>query len=164
MGLFDFLSGGAGKLLKGVEGILDKVVTTDKERKQAKLAIKEMFESYELKHQEELTERHKQDMMSDSWLSKNIRPLSLVFSTAVVTLMTFTDGNIGSFEISDAYITLFQNLMLLQYGFYFGSRGMEKFNAIRASKELEKERHRSKQNNANIERADLPEVSLTDDN
>lgn len=138
--LSKIFGGGAKALLGGVEGVIDKVVTTDKEREELKVRMKEMLEDYALQHEAELTKRHENDMMSDSWLSKNVRPLSLVFSTFVVTLMTFTDGNVGGFEIADAYITLFQNLMLLQYGFYFGSRGLEKFNAVKASKELERGR------------------------
>jgi hypothetical protein len=140
--LSKIFGGGAKALLGGVEGIIDNVVTTDEERQELKVKMKRMLEQFALEHEAELTKRHKNDMMSDSWLSKNVRPLSLVFSTFVVTLMTFTDGNLGEFVISDAYITLFQNLMLLQYGFYFGSRGLEKFNATKAAKELEKERMR----------------------
>ena len=70
----NLLGGILGKVVDNAEGILDKVVTTDKEREEAKAKIKQMLLDAEAKMQEEVTARWKSDMRSDSWLSKSIRP------------------------------------------------------------------------------------------
>ena len=65
-------------------------------------------------------------MQSDSFLSKNIRPLTLVFLTVIFTLLAFTDGNIGEFSIQKEYIPIFQTLLITVYGAYFVGRTLEK--------------------------------------
>ena len=65
-------------------------------------------------------------MSSDNWLSKNIRPMSLIFLTVVFTIISFADGNIGKFTLDEGYKPIYQSLLLLAYGAYFGSRGLEK--------------------------------------
>ena len=72
-------SAGAGKLVENVGGILDNLTTTKEEKLEAQAKIKDMIMSYEAEMQKQVTERWKMDMNSDSWLSKNIRPLVLVF-------------------------------------------------------------------------------------
>ena len=73
----NLLGGILGKVVDNAEGILDKVITTDKEREEAKAKIKQMLLDSEAEMQEEVTARWKSDMQSDSWLSKSIRPLVL---------------------------------------------------------------------------------------
>ena len=73
----NLLGGILGKVVDNAEGILDKVITTDKEREEAKAKIKQMLLDSEAKMQEEVTARWKSDMQSDSWLSKSIRTLVL---------------------------------------------------------------------------------------
>jgi hypothetical protein len=94
--------------------------------KQLKADVQETIMEYALKNEEELTKRLEIDMTSDSWLSKNVRPLSLVFMTLMVTFFAFTDGNIGQFSINESYVKLYEGLLLTVYMFYFGSRGVEK--------------------------------------
>jgi len=65
-------------------------------------------------------------MQSDSFLSKNIRPLVMVYLTAVFTILAFADGNIGGFKINAAYIPVFQTLLMTTYGAYFVGRTWEK--------------------------------------
>ena len=65
-------------------------------------------------------------MQSDSFLSKNIRPLVMVFLTAMFTILAFTDGNIGQFSIQKEYIPIFQTLLVTVYGAYFVGRTWEK--------------------------------------
>jgi hypothetical protein len=76
--------------------------------------------------EQELSKRLQYDMSSDSWLAKNIRPLSLVFTTIFIFGITLTDGNIGKFTINTVYIDLFKSLLMVQYSFYFGSRALTK--------------------------------------
>lgn len=65
-------------------------------------------------------------MQSDSWLSKNIRPMVLVFLTAVFTILSFFDGNIYGFAVAKEYIPIFQTLLVTVYGAYFVGRTWEK--------------------------------------
>jgi hypothetical protein len=115
-----------GGLIKDIGDVIDKVTTTDEERLQAKQKIQELLEEADKDAQEQVTERWKYDMQSDSFLSKNIRPLTLVFLTTMFTLLAFTDGNIGEFTVQEEYIPIFQSLLITVYGAYFVGRTWEK--------------------------------------
>lgn len=122
----DFLKG----LISPVSDIVKEVVVDRDKQDELNAKIEETILNYELSIESELTERLKLDMASDSWWSKNIRPLSLAFLLAIVTLLAFTDGNIefGTyvFSVQKDWIDLFRALLLMAFGFYFGSRGIEK--------------------------------------
>jgi len=115
-----------GGLIKDIGGVIDKLTTTEEERLQAKQKIQELLEEADKDAQQQVTERWKFDMQSDSFLSKNIRPLTLVFLTVMFTLLAFTDGNIGDFSIQKEYIPIFQTLLITVYGAYFVGRTWEK--------------------------------------
>lgn len=131
--LGDFIKGLLGGGIEKIGEAIDKNVTSDEERLRlanelAKIEadVKEKADTIGLQYERELSERHKADMQSDSWLPKNIRPLSLAYLLAIVSMLALFDGNIGTFTVGVAYIELFQQLLLLAFGFYFGSRGIEK--------------------------------------
>ncbi len=69
-------------------------------------------------------------MNSDSFLSKNIRPLVLIYLTVIFTVLSFFDGNIGGFSVADQYIPIFQSLLITVYGAYFVGRTWEKAKSI----------------------------------
>jgi len=115
-----------GGLIKDIGDVIDKVTTTDEERLAAKQKIQELLEKADNDAQTQVTERWRLDMQSDSFLSKNIRPLVMVFLTAMFTLLAFTDGNIGQFTIQKEYIPIFQTLLVTVYGAYFVGRTWEK--------------------------------------
>jgi hypothetical protein len=117
-----------GGLIKDIGAVIDKVTTTDEERLAAKQKIQELLEKADNDAQTQVTERWRLDMQSDSFLSKNIRPLIMVFLTAMFTLLAFTDGNIGQFSIQKEYIPIFQTLLVTVYGAYFVGRTWEKNN------------------------------------
>jgi len=121
--ILSFLSGG---LIKDVGGVIDKLTTTDEERLAAKHKIQELLEQADKDAQSQITDRWKMDMQSDSFLSKNIRPLVMVYLTAVFTILAFADGNVGGFKIGSAYIPVFQTLLMTTYGAYFVGRTWEK--------------------------------------
>jgi len=121
--ILQFISGG---LIKDIGKIIDNLTTTDEERLEAKKHIQELLEKADKDAQEQVTERWKYDMQSDSFLSKNIRPLIMIFLTAMFTLLAFTDGNIGEFKIQKEYIPIFQTLLVTVYGAYFVGRTWEK--------------------------------------
>jgi hypothetical protein len=121
--LLSLLSGG---LIKDVGNVIDKLTTTDEERLAAKQKIQELLEKADQDAQTQVTERWKLDMQSDSFLSKNIRPLVLIYLTVIFTILAFFDGNIGGFQVDEAYIPIFQSLLITVYGAYFVGRTWEK--------------------------------------
>tara|TARA_R110000782_G_scaffold220535_2_gene307756 strand:- start:530 stop:928 length:399 start_codon:yes stop_codon:yes gene_type:complete len=115
-----------GSVIKSVGDVIDKLTTTEEEKLIIKKQIQEILEKADSDAQAQVTDRWKADMASDSWLSKNIRPLVLVFLTFVFSLLAFTDGNIGEFKIAKEYIPIFQSLLITVYGAYFVGRTWEK--------------------------------------
>lgn len=115
-----------GGLIKDVGKVIDDLTTTDEERLAAKHKIEELLEQADKDAQDQVTERWKLDMESDSFLSKNIRPLVLVYLTVIFTVLSFFDGNIGGFQVDEAYIPIFQSLLITVYGAYFVGRTWEK--------------------------------------
>ena len=121
--LLSLLTGG---LIKDVGNVIDKLTTTDEERLAAKQKIQELLEKADQDAQTQISERWKLDMQSDSFLSKNIRPLVLIYLTVIFTALAFFDGNIGGFQVDEAYIPIFQSLLITVYGAYFVGRTWEK--------------------------------------
>jgi len=121
--IFQWLTGG---VIKEVGNVIDKLTTTKEEKLEAQRLIQEILEKADSEAQQQVTDRWKADMASDSWLAKNIRPLVLVFLTFIFSLLVFTDGNIGEFKITKEYIPIFQSLLITVYGAYFVGRTWEK--------------------------------------
>lgn len=119
-------SSGATELVKGVGDVVDNLTTTDEERLEAKRKIEEMITNFEAQMQKEVTARWSQDMNSDSWLSKNIRPLVLVFLVISTVLMIFIDAGAINFNVKDSYVDLLQLVLITVIGAYFGGRSFEK--------------------------------------
>jgi hypothetical protein len=121
--LLSLISGG---LIKDIGGVIDSLTTTDEERLEAKQKLQELLEKADQDAQSQITERWKLDMQSDSFLSKNIRPLVLIYLTFIFTALSFFDGNIGGFQVAEEYIPIFQSLLITVYGAYFVGRTWEK--------------------------------------
>jgi|TARA_S200002703_G_scaffold153676_1_gene155488 hypothetical protein len=115
-----------GGLIKDVGSVIDSLTTTDEERLEAKQKLQELLEKADQDAQSQITERWKLDMQSDSFLSKNIRPLVLIYLTFIFTALSFFDGNIGGFQVAEEYIPIFQSLLITVYGAYFVGRTWEK--------------------------------------
>ena len=77
--LGNLLSGGAAELVKGVGGVIDNLHTSKEEKLEAERKIKEIIANHEIEMEKTITDRWKSDMASDSWMSKNVRPLVLIF-------------------------------------------------------------------------------------
>jgi hypothetical protein len=119
--------------------ILDKVFPDPAQAEQAKLKLLEMQQSGELARmaadtaeQQELTKRHEADMASDSWLSKNIRPMMLI--ALFVAYVGFALASVFDLDTKTAYVDLLGQWGMLAFGFYFGSRGAEKVAEIWSKK------------------------------
>jgi len=119
-------SSGAANLVKNVGGVLDNLTTTKEEKLAAQAAIKDMIMGYEAEMQKQVTERWKMDMNSDSWLSKNIRPIVLVFLVISTVLLVFIDAGFIKFTVQDKWTDLLQLVLITVIGAYFGGRSLEK--------------------------------------
>ena len=115
-----------GNLLGKADTIVDEVITSKEEKLQLKNQLQKIVQEQESLIEKQVSKRWVSDMSSDNWLSKNIRPMSLIFLTVVFTIISFADGNIGKFTLDEGYKPIYQSLLLLAYGAYFGSRGLEK--------------------------------------
>jgi|TARA_R100000329_G_scaffold88269_1_gene74234 hypothetical protein len=124
--LSKIFSGGAAELVKGVGGVIDNLHTSKEEKLEAEKQIKDMIMGYEAEMQKQVTERWKLDMNSDSWLSKNIRPLVLVFLVIATVLLIFIDAGFINFKVQDKWTDLLQLVLITVIGAYFGGRSLEK--------------------------------------
>ena len=138
-----FLSKAAPNILKGVSdlvpdaGILklvggliskdDELPPKDKEEA-LKLLELDIIEI------EEISRRWSADMASDSWLSKNTRPMTLIFLTISTWLLILMDSLAIDFGVANEWIDLLKSLLLTVYLAYFGSRGIEKYKHISKTK------------------------------
>lgn len=129
------LKGAIGEVINGVfknaEGILDTTITNKEELQQAYNELEKLRNEAEIAVLQETTKRWQADMASDNKLSKNIRPASLIFLTVVFTIISFADGNIGGFTLADGYKPIYQSLLLLAYGAYFGDRALRGYTTIK---------------------------------
>jgi hypothetical protein len=135
-----FLSEKAPKVLDAIGGILpdqgtlgivkniitkdDDIAPADKETAM-KLLEQDMVEL------KEISSRWRADMKSDSWLSKNTRPLALAFLTFSSVFIMCVDSFHMQFEVDTAWVDLLKTLLVTVYVAYFGSRGAEKITNIK---------------------------------
>ena len=119
-------SGGAKDLVEGVGGVIDNLHTSKEEKLEAEQKVKELIASYETAMEKEISTRWQADMASDSWLSKNVRPLVLVFLVVSTVLMIFIDAGMISFEVESKWTDLLQLVLITVIGAYFGGRSLEK--------------------------------------
>ena len=115
-----------GSVIKEIGNAIDKMSTSKEEKLIIKKQIQEILEQADNNAQIQVTERWKSDMNSDSFLSKNIRPMVLIYLTVIFSALAFTDGNIGTFSVAKEYIPIFQTLLVTVYGAYFVGRSWEK--------------------------------------
>ena len=124
--LSKIFSSGATELVKGVGGVIDSLHTSKEEKLEAERKVKDLIANYEIEMEKNITERWSMDMKSDSWLSKNIRPLVLVFLVVSTVLMIFIDAGAISFNVQDKWTDLLQLVLITVIGAYFGGRSLEK--------------------------------------
>ena len=127
MNILSMLTGGGAKdLVEGIGGVVDNLHTSEEEKLEANQKIKELVSNYEVEMEKTITERWKVDMNSDSWLSKNIRPMVLIFLVVATVLMIFIDAGVIAFEVKDTWVDLLQLVLITVIGAYFGGRSLEK--------------------------------------
>jgi len=124
--LSNIFSSGATELVKGVGGIIDNLHTSKEEKLAAELKVKELISNYEVEMEKTITDRWEADMNSDSWLAKNIRPMTLAFLVVSTVLMIFIDAGTIEFIVEDKWTDLLQIVLITVIGAYFGGRSLEK--------------------------------------
>ena len=115
-----------GGLASNAEGLIDEIVTSKEEKMTLKNKMQELLLKSEETIQENVTERWKADMNSDSWLAKNVRPTVLIFLVLCTMLLVFVDAGFIQFEVEDKWISLLEITLLTVIGAYFGGRSIEK--------------------------------------
>ena len=124
--LTNLFSGGAADLVKGVGDVVDNLHTSKEEKLAAQQKVKELIANYEIEMEKNITDRWKADMNSDSWLSKNVRPLVLIFLVVCTVLMIFIDAGTIHFTVEQKWTDLLQLVLITVIGAYFGGRSFEK--------------------------------------
>tara|TARA_Y100000593_G_scaffold4093_1_gene8105 strand:+ start:2369 stop:2761 length:393 start_codon:yes stop_codon:yes gene_type:complete len=124
--LGNIFSGGAKDLVEGVGGVIDNLHTSKEEKLEAEQKIKELIASYQSSLEKEISTRWEADMKSDSWLSKNVRPLVLIFLVISTVLLIFIDAGIINFVVEAKWTDLLQLVLITVIGAYFGGRSLEK--------------------------------------
>jgi len=124
--LGQLFSGGAAELVKGVGGVIDNLHTSNEEKLEAERKIKELIANYEIEMEKNITSRWEADLKSDSWLSKNVRPLVLIFLIVCTMLLIFIDAGALEFEVKSSWVDLLQLVLITVIGAYFGGRSLEK--------------------------------------
>jgi hypothetical protein len=118
----------------GVLGIVKNLISKEEalppEDKEKAMKLLEM----DIIEMQEVSKRWESDMKSDSWLSKNTRPMSLIFLTISMVILILLDSFEWSFMVSAGWVDLLQTLLVTVYVAYFGSRGAEKFQTIKNKK------------------------------
>lgn len=146
MGWFsDIISGGAAKIVDSIGAAIDRNVTNEGEKLKLQNELvkiqldaardaQRMELEADAKVEDEITKRWQADSQSDDPWAKKVRPFSLIYMIVVTTLLAVMDGNAWGFTVKDAYIDLFQALLMLAFGAYFGSRGLEKIYQIKGKR------------------------------
>ena len=109
----------AKKMVEGVIGgaadVVERFVYTKAQKEKLKAEL-----------EKEISKRWQADMASDTWLSKNIRPLTLASVLIVFFALLFADGNIGDFQVNEAYLPIYNSLLITVVGGYFVVRSVDK--------------------------------------
>ena len=129
--LLEKLFGVGSSVIGEVSEAVDRFIRTKEERDAFEKEMTEIFIRAEADMQKNVSERWRYDMESDSWLSKNVRPLVLVFLIFTTILLIFIEGGNIDFYIKEEWITLLQLILLTVIGAYFGGRSIEKVNKTR---------------------------------
>ena len=111
-----------------ISDIIDKHTFSKVEKAQFEKEMTQVWIDAESDIQKNVTERWKTDMNSDSWLSKNVRPIVLLFLVVSTVLMVFIDAGVIEFEVKPSWIDLLQLVLITVIGSYFGGRSYEKIN------------------------------------
>jgi|TARA_B110001450_G_scaffold211173_1_gene202668 hypothetical protein len=115
---------------QGTLGVVKNIISSDTKIKAVDKEEAMKLIELDLQELKEVSSRWRSDMKSDSWLSKNTRPLALIFLTASAVFMMAVDSFHLQFDVDESWINLLKTLLVTVYVAYFGSRGAEKITKI----------------------------------
>lgn len=115
---------------QGGLGIVKNLITSDNSIKPEDKEMALKLLDQDIAEMNNISDRWASDMKSDSWLSKNTRPMTLIFLTLAMTIFIVLDSTI-LLEIKDGWVSLLEALLITVYVAYFGSRGAEKITKIK---------------------------------
>ena len=133
-----FLSSKAPKILaaigdvlpdQGTLGVVKNLISSDNKIKAVDKEQAMKLIEQDIAEMKEVSSRWKSDMKSDSWLSKNTRPITLIYLTLSMTIFIILDSTV-LLEIKTGWVSLMEALLITVYVAYFGSRGAEKITKI----------------------------------
>ena len=129
----NFLSKLFGNLNLDVNNLVDNLTTTKEEKQELKIKFEALFLEARAKAEEQITRRWESDNKA-GWLPANIRPLTLIYLTAIITVLSIFDGNLEiggkAFTIGEAYVPVYQTLLMTVYAAYFAGRSIEKVKEV----------------------------------
>ena len=117
---------GLDNLGQKIGDLVDRFVRTKEEKAEFEKELTQIFIEAEKDMQQNVTERWKADMGSDSWLSKNVRPLVLLFLIVSTIVMIFIDAGAIKFNVQENWVDLLQIVLITVISAYFGGRSFEK--------------------------------------
>tara|TARA_B100000497_G_C7687919_1_gene417339 strand:- start:1115 stop:1513 length:399 start_codon:yes stop_codon:yes gene_type:complete len=121
------LFGGVGADIAGkISGIIDKHTFSKEERAKLKQEMDKVFIDAEADMQKNVTERWKADLQHGNWLTRSVRPLTLIFLVVSTVVMVFIDSGFIAFEVEEKWTDLLQITLITVIGAYFGGRSIEK--------------------------------------
>ncbi|NQW26159.1 MAG: hypothetical protein HQ473_07355 [Cryomorphaceae bacterium] len=115
--------------IDGLRSLADKINNSDLPNEDKEFLFKQL--DADMREMEEISKRWNSDMQSDSWLSKNVRPLLMIFLTVSMAIFIVIDSSLNGFVVKDDWINLLSSLLLLVYGAYFGGRSLEKIQKMK---------------------------------
>jgi hypothetical protein len=115
--------------IDGLKTLADKLNNSDLPKEDKEFLFKQL--DADMREMEEVSKRWNSDMQSDSWLSKNVRPLLMIFLTVSMAVFIVIDSSLNGFVVKDDWISLLSSLLLLVYGAYFGGRSLEKIQKMK---------------------------------
>ena len=119
--------GGVGSNIAGkISGIIDKHTFSKEERAKLKQEMDKVFIDAEADMQKNVTERWKADLQHGNWLTKSVRPLTLIFLVVSTVVMVFIDSGFIAFDVEEKWTDLLQLTLITVIGAYFGGRSIEK--------------------------------------
>ncbi len=114
----------------GAFGIVKNLISSDTNLKPADKDMALKLLDQDIAEMSNISSRWASDMKSDSWLSKNTRPMTLIFLTLAMTIFIILDSTV-LLEIKTGWVSLLEALLITVYVAYFGSRGAEKITKIK---------------------------------
>lgn len=133
----DIFSSGASTVIDSVGNAIDKLVTSDEEKialrnelMKAQLEAHHKAEELALQMEGQITERWKSD--NEHWVTRLVRPLIVLWSFALLTVVILFDGNVGDFTVKVAYIPVIEGIVTASVLAYMGVRSLDKYTVRKA--------------------------------